>query len=195
MKAKNENTSNNLSIKQNDFIAAFIAEKGNVARACVVAQIDEKTFYRWRKEPEFFDALIDARTVASQLIKDMVLRGFTLVFQKATAEILAYNTEENAPQKEKGSKEKPKRKPLPILRGSEYVSMGKELIAIAEKIAPEEKVVSQDANNFLEAVHNITQLPMPLHESVGDFDPNSADSEEEEEEAEAEEEEEEEADE
>ncbi len=180
MEQKDEVTQNNLSIAQNAFIAAFIAEMGNVARACARAKVSERAYYYWRKQPEFSDAFFEARQAASQSLRDMVYGGFSDVFNKATAELLINNTE----TEEEGDTDKPKRKPLPTLRGAEYVNMGKELMVIADKIAPEEKAVSQDANNFLDAVNRAVEshTPTPLHESVGDFDPNNADGEDEDEE-------------
>jgi hypothetical protein len=164
---------NPLTEDQNRFIPFYIKHKGVVSHACLDAGIGEATFYRWRKDPVFLDELNAATAQAAQLIKDTVLHSFIKVFLKAD-EMLMQSAEPPKEPTGKGKDKEKAPKPIkPILRGNEYVALGKELMLIAEKLTPAEKTENPDADNFLKAVEAIRdKKTTPIQESVGYENPN-----------------------
>lgn len=162
---------NGLTFEQNQFISAYVKNKGVVLRACVEAGIGESTYYRWRKDPAFLDELNAAAAQASQLIWDTVVFSFLTVFTKASEMILA--SAEPPKETNPKSKEKPPKPIRPILTGTEYINLGKELKQIASELKPNTQTERPEANNFLNAVKAITfTFTEPIEESVGEEDPN-----------------------
>ncbi len=46
--------------RQDSFIAAFLSERFNISAACRKCEIDRKTFYLWKKSPDFLEKFEDA---------------------------------------------------------------------------------------------------------------------------------------
>jgi transposase-like protein len=61
-------------IRQEEFIAQYIAHRGNVTKAAAASGINPKTYYDWRnKHPEFLEKLDAAKEDFCQLIVERLM--------------------------------------------------------------------------------------------------------------------------